>query len=244
MAAPDDRLEELRAALEAERRANSAKDELLGIVSHELRTPLNAILGWTEMLRSGTVKPENLPRVLETISRNARAQARMVEELLDTAHATQGRLYVTLAPVSARDVVHIAVHAEQASAEAKEITLTMALDAEGSVRADAARLKQVVQHLVRNAVEFTPKGGAIDVSLRETGGHVEIAVQDSGEGITADLLPHVFDRFRPTTRRHGGLGLGLALVRDIVTLHGGSVAAQSDGAGRGARFVVRLPVSA
>jgi two-component system CheB/CheR fusion protein len=239
---------DLQAALEEARSANRAKDEFLAAVSHELRTPLTAIIGWTAMLRKGTLPDATATRALEVVDRNARAQLDLVEDLLHTSQAARGRLQLSPRPTIVGDVVREVVGSLGVDTAAKSLTVTTALDDLGAIPADPDRLRQIVWNLVKNAVEFTPEGGTIDVTVRATPGAVEIEVRDSGEGIAPDVLPHVFDRFRQgdssTTRRHGGLGLGLALVRDLVELHRGRVAAYSDGEGRGARFVVRLPTVA
>jgi signal transduction histidine kinase len=236
---------DMQRALEEARRANRAKDEFLAMVSHELRTPLTAVLGWTAMLRKGTLPAATATRALEAVERNARAQLALVEDLLATSQAARGRLELAWQPTVIHDVVHETVESLRPEATANQLTLTTALDDVGTIPADPDRVRQIVWNLVKNAVEFTPEGGTIHATLRAAPGAVEIEVCDSGEGIAPELLPHVFDRFRQAdsspTRRHGGLGLGLALVRDLVELHGGRVAAHSEGEGRGARFVVSLP---
>ena len=236
---------DMQVALEEARSANRAKDEFLAVVSHELRTPLTAVLGWTAMLRKGTLPPGTATRALEVVERNARAQLELVEDLLATSQAARGRLKLAKRRTPVRDVVHEAVESIRADAAAKHLKLTASLDDVGTIEADPDRLRQIVWNLVKNAVEFTPEGGTVQADLRATPGAIQIEVCDSGEGIPPAVLPHVFDRFRQAdssaTRRHGGLGLGLALVRALVELHGGTVTAHSDGAGRGARFVVRLP---
>jgi two-component system CheB/CheR fusion protein len=238
---------DLQAALEEARSANHAKDEFLAVVSHELRTPLTAIIGWTAMLRKGTLPEATVTRALEVVDRNARAQLDLVEDLLHTSQAARGRLQLSPRPTIVGDVVRKVVESLGADTAAKGLTVTTAVDDPGAIEADPDRLRQIVWNLLKNAVEFTPAGGTIEVAVRATPGAVEIEVRDSGEGIAPDVLPHVFDRFRQgdssTTRRHGGLGLGLALVRDLVELHRGRVAAYSDGEGHGARFVVRLPAA-
>jgi len=236
---------DMQAALEEAREANRAKDEFLAMVSHELRTPLTAVLGWTAMLRKGTLPVATATRALEVVERNARAQLDLVEDLLATSQAASGRLQLAPRPTAAGDVLREALAAVAADAGAKHLTVTTAVDDVAPIQADPDRLRQIFWNLLKNAVEFTPEGGTVHAALRATPGAVEIEVRDSGEGIAAEVLPYVFDRFRQgdssPSRRHGGLGLGLALVRDLVELHGGRVTASSDGAGHGARFVVRLP---
>jgi signal transduction histidine kinase len=237
----------MQAALEEARSANRAKDEFLAVVSHELRTPLTAILGWTAMLRKGTLSADTATRALDVVDRNARAQYALVEDLLVTSQASRGTLELAPRPTVFVDVVRDAVESLSGDAAAKNVTVTTDLADVGTHHADPDRLRQIVWNLVQNALKFTPDGGAVDVALRMTPGAVEIEVRDSGEGITPDVLPFVFDRFRQAdsspTRRFGGLGLGLSLVRALVELHNGRVTAHSDGAGQGSRFVVRLPAA-
>jgi PAS domain S-box-containing protein len=229
--------------------ANRAKDEFLATASHELRTPLNSILGWARMLRSGQVDPSGYARGLETIERNAIAQVQLIEDILDGSRIITGKLHLEIRPLDLTALVGAALDAVRPAADAKGIRLTMTLDPEAArVVGDPERLQQVVWNLVNNAVKFTPKGGAVDVALVRSGTHIELAVSDTGQGIAPEFLPHVFERFRQaegsTTRRHGGLGLGLALVRHLVEAHGGTVRAESEGKDRGARFVIQLPVQA
>jgi PAS domain S-box-containing protein len=250
------RVEEAHAALllrEQEARAqaevaNRTKDEFLATVSHELRTPLNAILGWTRMLRSGSVEGgEKLTRALETIERNARMQTELVEDILDVSRIIAGKLRVQVRTIDLRGVILAAVDAVRPAYEAKSLELALDLRADaGDFHGDPDRLQQVVWNLLSNAIKFTPVKGKVTVELHRWNGHVEIVVTDTGIGIARDFLPHVFDRFRQadssSTRAQGGLGLGLAIVRHLVEVHGGEVTAESDGEGKGARFVVRLPV--
>jgi len=230
--------------------ASIAKDHFLATVSHELRTPLNVILGWAVVLREREVTPE-LQRGLTVIERNARAQARLIEDVLDLSRIGSGKLSLSLAAVNVGEAVRAATLAMRPAAEAKGITLT----ADGAddellltVTADPDRLQQILWNLLTNAVKFTPKGGSIVVFATRAGSEVQIQVSDSGEGIDRALLPHVFEPFRQadgsTTRRHGGLGLGLSLVYQIASAHGGTVEALSAGLGHGATFVVRLPARA
>lgn len=233
-----------RAGREAEV-ASRAKDEFLSTLSHELRTPLHAILGWTQLLRGGALPDASREHALAVIERNARAQSQLVEDLLDVGRITSGTLRLTLDAVDPAAVVRAALDAVVPSVEARGQRLDVSLAPDvGLVSADAPRLQQVVWNLVSNASRFTPPGGALTVTLRHDA-DVELTVSDTGMGIEPAFLPHVFERFRQadgsTARRHGGLGLGLAIVRHLVELHGGVVTARSDGAGRGATFTVRLP---
>jgi PAS domain S-box-containing protein len=226
-------------------RAHRVKDEFLATLSHELRTPLNAVLGWTRMLRRGTVPADRTGRVLETIERNAAAQMELVEELLDLSAMTAGALRLAVARVDLRDLVGGAVETVRPAAEAKDLRLSVTIDGAPEIAGDAARLRQVLWNLLANAVKFTPPGGWIRISVAETAADVEIRIDDSGPGIPRDFLRHVFEPFRQadssSTRTVGGLGLGLAIVRHIVEAHGGAVTAQSDGPGLGSTFTVRLP---
>jgi PAS domain S-box-containing protein len=229
-------------------RANRLKDEFLATVSHELRTPLNSILGWARLLASGVVEPENIGRAIDTIERNAQAQAHLIEELLDVSRIITGKLSIDLLPVELGSVVAQAVDSARPTAAAKSVDLRLGLlGGEHPVLGDASRLQQVVWNLLSNAIKFTPKGGRVEVRLERADQHAQITVGDSGQGIAPEFLPYVFDRFRQAdstlTREHGGLGLGLAIVRHLVDMHGGTVMAESDGEGRGATFVVRLPLS-
>jgi signal transduction histidine kinase len=223
------------------------KDQFLATMSHELRTPLNAIFGWITLLRTGRLDEATQARALETIERNARAQKRLVEDLLDVSRIVTGKLGLELADVAPQRVLQTAIATMQPAAEVKEVGIVPALgEVTGVIRGDPARLQQVVCNLLSNAIKFTAPGGRIDVGLAMSGEQVEITVADTGQGIKPEFLPHVFERFRQEdgsiVRRHGGLGLGLAIVHHLVELHSGTVEAQSDGEGCGARFIVRLPV--
>jgi PAS domain S-box-containing protein len=229
--------------------ASRAKDEFLATASHELRTPLTAILGWARMLRSGQVDPSAYARGLETIERNAMAQVQLIEDILDGSRIITGKLHLEIRPLDLTALVRAALDAVRPAADAKSIRLTMSLSPDAArVMGDPERLQQVVWNLANNAVKFTPRAGAVDIALTRSGTHIELAVTDTGQGIGRDFLPHVFERFRQaegtSSRRHGGLGLGLALVRHLVEAHGGRVHAESEGEGRGSRFVVLLPVQA
>jgi signal transduction histidine kinase/ActR/RegA family two-component response regulator len=241
-----DLLKALADAREQAESANRLKDEFLATLSHELRTPLNAILGWTTMLRDRQVHPRHVMRAVETIHRNATAQVQIVNDLLDISRIVRGgvQLSPTLIPIG--PVVALAVESIAPTAEAKGVRVTAAPAPEGVlVWADADRLQQVLWNLLANAVKFTPRGGRIDIAMKTDPADVCISVADTGHGISADFLPHVFERFRQadgsSTRTHGGLGLGLAIVRHLVELHGGRLTAESPGVGKGSTFSVYLP---
>jgi len=229
-------------------RVNRVKDEFLATLSHELRTPLNAILGWARLLRMGKLDEPARGRALETIERNAAAQAQLIEDLLDVSRIISGKFQVEVRLVDIQAVTEAALDAVRLAADAKNIDLVARIDAVPPLAGDPTRLQQVVWNLLSNAIKFTPKGGRVDVRVGAVDSHVEIEIEDNGEGIRADFLPYVFDRFRQadgtTTRAHSGLGLGLAIVRHLVEVHGGSVRAESPGLGLGAVFAVRLPVAA
>ncbi len=227
--------------------ANRAKDEFLATVSHELRTPLNAIMGWAKLLSSGRLDEERRARAIETIDRNAVAMAQLIEDLLDISRIITGKMRLEVQPVDLARVIEAAIESVKPAADAKEIAITSTLDrsAASTLMGDPTRLQQVVWNLLSNAVKFTDKGGRIDVVMRPCDSEIEISVTDSGKGIDPTFLPHVFDAFRQedasNTRARGGLGLGLAITKQLVELHGGQIEAKSDGEGRGSRFVVRLP---
>src|SRR5690349_2768038 len=230
---------------EAER-ANRLKDEFLATISHELRNPLNAILGWAHMMRLGKLTPTNAERAVETIYRNAKSQAQLVADLLDVSRIISGKLRLDVRTIDLIYIVNAAIDSIRPAADAKAIRLQTMLDpAVGPISGDADRLQQIVWNLLTNAVKFTPKGGRIQVKVQRIDSHVEIVVSDSGVGISKEFLPYVFDRFRQadasTTRLHGGLGLGLSIVQQLVDLHGGTVSVQSEGAGTGATFTISLP---
>jgi len=238
---------EEREARKSAEESNSLKDEFLATISHELRTPLTAILGWTSMLGTGRLDDAMAARALNTIHRNARSQVQLIDDLLDVSRIITGKLRLDVSTTELAQVIEAAVDAVRPAAEARNIRLQVLLDPQvGPVSGDPDRLQQVVWNLLTNAVKFTPKGGRVQVRLERINSHVEITVSDSGRGIDSEFLPHVFDRFRQadqkSTRAHGGLGLGLSIVRQLVELHGGSVHAESDGEGQGATFVVQLPL--
>jgi PAS domain S-box-containing protein len=229
--------------------AARTKDEFLAVVSHELRTPMNAIVGWVQMLKSGQLNFLEGQQALEVVERNAKAQTQLINDLLDVSRIISGKMMLESRPVPLEAVVRAALDTVRLSAEAKGLRLEAAMEAGlPPVSGDADRLQQVVWNLLTNAVKFTPKGGQVTVALRRTNSHAEIAVRDNGQGIAAEFLPHIFGRFRQadaaSTRKHGGLGLGLSIVRNLVELHGGTVRAESDGPGRGAAFTVTLPFRA
>jgi signal transduction histidine kinase/ActR/RegA family two-component response regulator len=229
--------------------ANHLKDELLATVSHELRTPLNAVLGWARMLGSKQLPPDRAGHAIATIERNASALAHLIDDLLDVSRIVAGTLQLAPRPVDLVAVAQAALEAVRPLAATKNVLLAFSPDlpAIETVSGDAGRLQQVIWNLVANAIKFTPEGGRVEVFIERTNDHLEVRVVDTGQGISPDFLPHVFERFRQTddatTQRHTGLGLGLAIVRQLVALHGGTVYAASEGAGRGATFTVRLPMS-
>jgi signal transduction histidine kinase/CheY-like chemotaxis protein len=230
---------------EAER-ANRLKDEFLATISHELRNPLNAIMGWAHMMRLGKLTPANSERAVETIYRNAKSQAQLVADLLDVSRIISGKLRLDVRTIDLIYIVNAALDSIRPAADAKGIRLQTMLDpAAGPISGDADRLQQIVWNLLTNAVKFTPKGGRIQVKVQRIDSHVEIVVSDSGVGISKEFLPYVFDRFRQadasTTRIHGGLGLGLSIVHQLVDLHGGTASVHSEGEGTGATFTITLP---
>ena len=242
-------LESERAARSQAERLSHVKDEFLATLSHELRTPLNAILGWSALLRQQVLSGEERTRGLETIERNARVQAQIINDLLDMSRIVSGKLHLDVQPIYLQDVISAAIETVRPSAEARNIRLHTLLDSRiGRTRGDPNRLQQVLWNLLTNAVKFTPQGGRIQVVLERVSSHVEITVADSGMGIKSEFLPYVFDRFRQadasTTRRFGGLGLGLSIVRNLVELHGGTVSVRSAGENQGTTFTIALPLLA
>jgi len=225
--------------------ASRMKDEFLATVSHELRTPLNAIVGWSGMLRAGRLDQPTSKRAMEIIDRNARAQTQLIDDMLDVSRIITGKLRVHTGSVDLLLVIESAIDAIRPAINSKSITLDLSADPEVEpVLGDPDRLQQVIWNLLSNAVKFTPANGHIDVRLQRSGAEAEIVVRDTGQGISEAFLPYVFDRFRQAdgaiTRQHGGLGLGLAIARHLVELHGGSIKAQSDGEGKGSTFTVKL----
>ncbi|HEY0544461.1 MAG TPA: PAS domain S-box protein [Pyrinomonadaceae bacterium] len=233
----------------AAQEANRIKDEFLATLSHELRTPLTAILGWAVMLRTGKFKEDAVSRALESIERNAKAQTQIVEDVLDVSRIITGKLRLDLRPLELAPFIQASVETLRPTAEAKGITLRATLEKDaGAIAADPARMQQVIWNLLSNAIKFTPKGGTVELRLERADSQARISLSDTGIGIRREFLPYVFDRFRQAdgsiSRRHGGLGLGLAIVRHLVELHGGTVRAESQGEGQGATFTIELPLLA
>ena len=227
--------------------ANRSKDEFLAMVSHELRTPLNAITGWTSMLLGGTLDAARSRRALETIDRNARSQAQLIDDLLDISRIISGKLRVNVGSVDVPSTAEMALESVRLSADAKGVALDARIEpAAGQITGDADRVQQIIWNLLSNAIKFTPKGGRVVLGVRRSVRGLEIAIDDSGQGIAPEFLPHVFERFKQAdgtiTRTKGGLGLGLAIVKHLVELHGGTVEARSGGVGQGSSFVVTLPM--
>ena len=229
--------------------AGRLKDEFLATVSHEIRTPLGAVLGWARILESKQLPPKDAERAIAAITRNATALAHMIDDLLDTSRILHGTIRLAFGPVDLAAVAQEALDAVRPLAATKNVHLAFD-DVPGSrmVSGDAERLQQVIWNLLTNAIKFTPEGGRVDVFIESTTEYVEVRVVDTGQGISPDLLPHIFERFRQaddaTTRRDTGLGLGLGIARYLVKLHGGTVQAASPGVGQGATFTVRLPIAA
>ena len=228
--------------------ANAAKDQFLATLSHELRSPLNVMLGWTQMLRATQMNAELATRGLDVLDRSVRLQAKLIDDLLDVSRIIAGKLRIEKRTTDLAAIVALAVDAAQPAARAKDITLTAAIEPSLSVDADPQRLQQVVSNLLTNALKFTPQHGFIDVHVERVRDSARIVVNDTGMGMTPDLVPRVFDRFQQgdssTTRAHGGLGLGLAIVHYLVEQHGGQIEAASGGRGRGSTFTVTLPLLA
>jgi len=229
--------------------ANRIKDEFLATLSHELRTPLTAMLGWLTILRRQRLDKETTRQAIETIERNARAQAKLIEELVDVSRIVGGKLVLEMQPTSLFLVIEAAVEVVRPAASAKGVQIEINSDSSvGVVLGDPTRLQQIIWNLLSNAVKFTPREGSVYVSMRRAGSSAQVIVQDTGVGISSDFLPYVFERFRqaesPITRSYRGLGLGLAIVRHLTELHGGTVSAESQGEGRGATFTVSIPLAA
>ncbi len=226
--------------------ANRLKDEFLAIVSHELRTPLNAMRGWMSLLRAAKLTEDQKVHALDVIDRNIGAQTQLVEDLLDISRIVSGRMRLSVQPVNLETVINAVIDSVGPATAAKDIRLESAIDVpDGWIHGDPDRLQQILWNLLSNAIKFTPRGGRVDVAAKLRDDHAELTVTDTGQGISEDFIPHVFDRFRQgdgtTTRSVGGLGLGLAIVRHLVELHGGTVRAESAGEGRGATFILSLP---
>ncbi len=240
-------LDSERSARNLAERMSALKDDFLSTLSHELRTPLSAIMGWTQILRRGSQSAEELKKGLDTIERNSRLQIQLIDDLLDMNRITSGKVRLDIQPVSPILIIEAALENAAPSAQGKGVRIERILDPSvGAIPGDPGRLQQVMSNLISNAVKFTPRGGKVQVLLERVNSHVEITVADSGIGIKPEFLPHVFDRFRQedasTTRKYGGLGLGLSIVKSLVELHGGTVRAASEGEGRGTAFCVHLPV--
>jgi PAS domain S-box-containing protein len=228
-------------------KANRLKDEFLATLSHELRTPLNAVIGWSRMLSSERLDRESSKRALEVIERNAWAQKQMIEDILDVSRVITGKLQLNLSATNLASVIEAALDSVRPAMEAKEIKVGTVIDpGVRMISGDADRLQQVVWNVLSNAANFTPLGGKVEISLNQSATHVLIEVKDSGPGIDPDFLPHVFERFRQadgsTTRTHGGLGIGLAISRHLIELHGGTIAVENSADGQGANFIIRLPL--
>jgi PAS domain S-box-containing protein len=240
-------LESEREARRAAERMSAVKDEFLATLSHELRTPLNAIMGWSQVLRNGPKDRADYLKALDTIERNARVQTRLIEDLLDMSRVASGKLRLDVQPLAPVSFIEAAVETVTPAAEAKGIRVETLLDPDaGPICGDPGRLQQVIWNLLSNAIKFTPKNGKVQILLSRVNSHIEISVADTGIGIKPELIPHVFERFRQadasTTRRHGGLGLGLSIVKSLVELHGGTVSVRSAGEGQGTTAVVNLPL--
>jgi PAS domain S-box-containing protein len=250
------RAEEEREDLERERMARSEsedasrlKDEFIALVSHELRSPLNAILGWTRILRQGRPDEELYQRATEIIERSARMQSQLIDDLMDTARIVRGKLKLEVQPVNLAPLIEKTMDVVRPAADAKSIALEAILDREADqITGDPDRLQQVVWNLLSNAVKFTSEGGRVEVRLGRVDPYIQISVRDTGCGISPEFMPYLFERYRQAdasaARRKGGLGLGLSLVRQLVEMHGGGVTAESDGEGKGATFIIKLPVRA
>ena len=240
-------LESAQSAREEADAANILKDEFLAILSHELRTPLTSILGWSKMLEAGKLDEQDSKRAIEIITRNASAQSQLIDDLLDISRIITGKLRLEVQPVELAPMIESVVDALRPSADARNIHLQMALDPRVSpISGDPERVQQILWNLLSNAIKFTPKGGRVEVRLERIESHIEIIISDTGQGIDPELLLHIFERFRQsdssTTRRHGGLGIGLSIVRQLVEMHGGTVTGESPGAGEGTTFTVKLPL--
>ncbi|MEW6733381.1 MAG: response regulator [Acidobacteriota bacterium] len=224
--------------------ASLLKDEFIATISHELRTPLTAMFGWIRLLRTSKLDENSRERAMETIERNARAQNQLIEDLLDMSRIINGKLKLDIQPVDLKSVIETAVSSVRPAVDAKEINLQMFITSVGPVNGDSGRLQQVIWNLLSNAIKFTPRGGRVEIRLNQIDSQAQITIRDTGQGISSDFLPYVFDRFRQAdasiTRSVGGLGLGLAIVRHLVELHGGTIEAESDGVGKGATFRLKL----
>ena len=240
--------EVLRLRAEELENANRVKDEFLATMSHELRTPLTSILGWSQLLDSNQLSDKDKQRAVHIIQRNAEAQSKLIEDLLDVSRIITGKLRIEFQPVSFATITDSVLNSLRPAIDVKKLELMTAIDpAAGPILGDPARLQQIVTNLLSNAIKFTPNGGKIDVRLDRTDAHVRLEVKDTGVGIAAEHLPHIFERFKQvdssTIRAHGGLGLGLAIVEYLVRQQGGTVCAASEGVGKGATFTVEFPLT-
>ncbi|MBW4444298.1 MAG: response regulator [Plectolyngbya sp. WJT66-NPBG17] len=238
---------EQAARVEADR-ANRIKDEFLAVLSHELRTPLNPILGWSKLLQNGKLDLAKTQQALQTIERNAKLQSELIEDLLDVSRILQGKLNLNVSSINLSATIRTAMETVRLAAEAKSIHLEASFEPDPPlIQGDSTRLHQVIWNLLSNAVKFTPAGGRVNIRLERLDSFAQLTISDTGQGIEPDFLPYVFEYFRQanatTTRKFGGLGLGLAIVRHLVELHGGTISAESLGVGRGATFTVKLPLS-
>jgi CheY-like chemotaxis protein len=239
----------MREARDLAEEANRAKDVFLAMLSHELRTPLSAILGWAQLLRSEKLDPAKSAEAADAIERSGRQQAALINDLLDVSRIVAGKMELDTRPLDLASVVNTAAHTAMVNANAKQVRLEQSIESPlPPILGDPIRLQQVASNLLSNAIKFTPSGGRVDILLRTAGSWVELTVRDTGVGISAEFLPHVFDRFKQeqttTARRGGGLGLGMAIVRNLVELHGGTVRVESAGQDQGTIFTLRLPVAA
>lgn len=239
-------LQQEKTAREAAERASRVKDEFLAILSHELRSPLNPILGWTQMMQTYQLDADKINQAVTTIDRNAKLLTQLIDDLLDIARILRGKLLLNVTTLNLQLAIKAAIETVQTAAEAKSIAIKTNFSSVGQIRGDFTRLQQIMWNLLTNAVKFTPDGGSVEIKLQQIGGRAQISVSDTGKGISPEFLPHVFEYFRQAdasvTRNHGGLGLGLAIVRHLVELHGGEVAVTSPGVGQGATFIVQLPL--
>ncbi|MBD2371403.1 response regulator [Leptolyngbya sp. FACHB-402] len=237
-----------QAARQQAENANRLKDEFLAIVSHELRTPLNSILGWSQLLLDREFDPATTRRALETINRNAQAQAQLIEDILDVSRLMRGKVELSIHPIDLASFLDATVESVRPQADAKSIQLSMHLDPTiGKIEADPVRLRQIIWNLLTNSIKFTPEGGQVELQVMPANSRIELQIRDTGIGIDPTFLPHIFDHFRQadssSTRAHGGLGLGLAIVRQLVELHNGKIEAHSQGCNQGTTFRVHLPIS-
>ena len=245
----EDSLANERSARAEAERVSHLKDEFLATLSHELRTPLNAIFGWAQLLKMDSSDPETVREGIEVIDRNVRMQTQLIEDLLDMSRIISGKVRLDVQSVDLPELISGAVESVRPAADGRSLRLEKVIDpSAGPVNGDPGRLQQVIWNLLTNAIKFTPKGGRIQVVLERVNSHVEIKIRDTGEGIDPEFLPYLFDRFSQadasTTRTHGGLGLGLSIVKSLVELHGGSIRADSAGSGKGSTFMVTLPIRA